>query len=185
MRWIKAEEETLPPKGKLVNGRFQKRPAIVCNSNLIKGYITVNGHLERIDEVEWLDETEANPISDEQIEAMAEKRFPRQHPNIMGCNESGFIEGAKAIRDKASNPLHNDGWVSIDYDKPPKGEVLLLTTSKSILKGDWYENNLVQGFGWRTERSQWAVEPSTLNQYLTLTPKEEITHFHQLPPINK
>ncbi len=77
--------------------------------------------------------------------------------------------------------MKDTGWLKIDYDNPPKGEVLLLTNSKTILKGDWYENNLVKGFGWRTERSQWAFAPPDGKEYLTLTSMFEVHYYRPLP----
>lgn len=83
-------------------------------------------------------------------------------------------------------PISGEGlyrFIEIDYKNIPKGEVLLLTTSKTILKGDWYKNNFDKKEGWRTERSVWQFYRPDGVEQLTLTPKEEVTHYCLLPNI--
>jgi hypothetical protein len=102
------------------------------------------------------------------------KNFPSLSSLI---GETGALQELYNAVEEYAN---QDKWMVINYDNPPRGEVLLFSTSGTILKGDWYENNLVTGFGWRTERSQWTCTEDGRN-YLTLKPKEDITHWQPLP----
>ncbi len=63
--WVKASER-LPEHKKQVNGRLQGRPAIVSNSKLVDGYVTANGNLEPVNLVEWLDESVASSVKDDE-----------------------------------------------------------------------------------------------------------------------
>jgi len=58
--FIKASER-LPEKGKYKCGMVNGKPAIVKNENLIEGFLSVSTgrdfHIERIENVEWLDES--------------------------------------------------------------------------------------------------------------------------------
>lgn len=58
MRWVKASER-LPESKKLYCGKLKGKPALVSDWNLRKGWISVNNNLERIEDVEWLDESES------------------------------------------------------------------------------------------------------------------------------
>lgn len=109
---------------------------------------------------------------DSPLVIMKPMSFMQKHSDMIILTEAEYLADKKKT---------DEGWISIDYDNPPKGEVLLLTNSKTILKGDWYENNLVKGIGWRTERSQWAFAPPDGIEYLTLTPKDEIQYYMPLP----
>lgn len=62
-----------------------------------------------------------------------------------------------------------DDVLKIDYENIPQGEVLLLTTSKVWIIGDWYKD------GWRTKLSTWV------DGKLTTMPKKEVTHYKKLP----
>lgn len=62
--WVKASER-LPEVKKQVNGKLKGNPAIIYNNKLVDGYITANGNLERIEDIEWLDEQPTQkPITD-------------------------------------------------------------------------------------------------------------------------
>lgn len=88
------------------------------------------------------------------------------------------IGGTGTINFSAVEILDENDWILIDYENIPKGEVLLLTTSKVILKGDWYKN------GWRTEWSRWiSTEDCSRQVILSTTPKEDVTHYCLLPDI--
>lgn len=56
LRFIKCSDR-LPDDRNDYNGRLSGRPAIVHDWKLAKGYVTANGHLEKVEDVEWLDET--------------------------------------------------------------------------------------------------------------------------------
>jgi hypothetical protein len=66
--WVSCVDR-LPEKMKQVNGRLNGRPAIVCNSRLVDGFVTANGNLERCKDVEWLDESGSEQLAkkDEEI----------------------------------------------------------------------------------------------------------------------
>lgn len=67
--WVKVSEKPLPEKNKHFNGRFNGKPAIVWDSRLIEGYVTVNGNLERTENIEWLDEQpQATTITEGNVE---------------------------------------------------------------------------------------------------------------------
>ncbi len=59
--WVKASER-LPEKGKIYNGKLNGKPAIVWESKLLDGYVTANGNIERVTDVEWLDESQTPSV---------------------------------------------------------------------------------------------------------------------------
>lgn len=56
MKFVKCTEG-LPPYNKPICGKLKGRPAIVTNSKLVEGFVSANGNLERMEDVEWLDES--------------------------------------------------------------------------------------------------------------------------------
>ena len=104
-----------------------------------------------------------NTITDEELQKLV-VNFLKDNPNA-GASFS-FCQGYKA------NPLHQILEV-IDYANLPKGEVLLLTSSKMWIIGDWYKGE------WRTHRSEWVTE-NGVNRLKSVFTKDEITHYIKL-----
>jgi len=104
-----------------------------------------------------------NTITDEELQKLV-VNFLKDNPNA-GASFS-FCQGYKA------NPLHQILEV-IDYANLPKGEVLLLTSSKMWIIGDWYKGE------WRTHRSEWVTE-NGVNRLKSAFTKDEITHYIKL-----
>lgn len=68
-------------------------------------------------------------------------------------------------------------WQTFEAGKPV-GEVLLLTTSKMIVIGDWYED------GWRTPHSTWEPIPGSKFQKLKhIYGEKDVTHWMLKPQI--
>lgn len=73
-----------------------------------------------------------------------------------------------------------NGWLKIDYENPPKGDVLLLTSSKTVAKGDYWKNQIGQS-GWRTEQSIWKFAPPDGFEYLTVLTEKDVIAYQPLP----
>jgi hypothetical protein len=73
-----------------------------------------------------------------------------------------------------------NGWLKVDYDNPPKGDVLLLTSSKVIVKGDYWKNQIGE-YGFRTEQSEWRFSPPDGNEYVTVLKPVDIVAYQPLP----
>jgi hypothetical protein len=61
-------------------------------------------------------------------------------------------------------------WRRIDMNNPPKGRVLLLTTSRMVIIGDWYKGM------WRTNESFW--DEGKLKSIYAL---QDMTHWTPIP----
>ena len=66
------------------------------------------------------------------------------------------------------------GWNIIDYEDLPNGDVLLRTSSKTVIIGDRYEG------AWRTYRSEWTPDGNK-HKLKSAFNDDEITHFHYIP----
>lgn len=69
LKWVKATPDNLPLDNRNINGLLKGVPALVRNSRLVKGYVTVNGNLEHIEDVEILAEVQTESMwNDEDME---------------------------------------------------------------------------------------------------------------------
>ncbi len=89
---------------------------------------------------------------------------------------SGFVRAALKV-DSGELVSTEKEWISVN-EKWPEGEVMLLTSSRMIILGDWYKGE------WRTHRSRW-IEIDGANVFKSAYKKEEITHWSPLPDTSK
>jgi hypothetical protein len=124
-----------------------------------------------------------NPQLKEAIEEAAKKKFPiyndvqKEQARDFQVYSCGFREGITAFLQSPSllslaglQPVQE--WIRVE-DKLPEGEVLLLTTSKAIIIGDWYKDK------WRSPgRWHWdAIGQQWHSDFQT----QDITHWQPLP----
>lgn len=99
MKFVKCTEG-LPPYNKPICGKLKGRPAIVTNSKLVEGFVSANGNLERIEDVEWLDESLPG-----KEDIQAKKRYDYLQDLL-----SDYDEYIKYLRNGINN-----GWPSSFY----------------------------------------------------------------------
>lgn len=121
MKWVKANER-LPEKGKYLNGKLQGRPVIVCNSNLVEGYITANGNLEPVNLVEWLEE-QANDY--EGYEDWNDER------DCLGSEILAYKQIIKELKTRPEAQEQKPIWIKVEDDLPLNGTCVL-----ALLKND-------------------------------------------------
>lgn len=73
-----------------------------------------------------------------------------------------------------------NGWLKVDYSNPPKGDVLLLTASKVISKGDYWQNHCGE-WGFRTEQSTWGLWGANEKECLSVLKSDDIIAYQPLP----
>lgn len=147
MSWVKASER-LPPLMKKVCGKANDRPAVVENTNISLGFVTANGHLERVANIEWLDESqspdlESADIADLKIEIEGYKEMHEDHKSLV--RDIDFIlEGKGAAKQASLCDLVGPIQVLKDYRdayKEMAGKQILLLESANKEIGELKEEN--------------------------------------------